>query len=54
MHTAISLFGLVVCLLFFDSAVVVHEYKGILILRVDVALSALVARAEVARGIIRR
>lgn len=35
-------------LLFFDGAVVVYEDEGVFILRVGIALSALIARAQVA------
>lgn len=46
--TALNIARAVVCLLFFDSAVVVEEDKGAFVLGVNVALSALVPRAQVA------
>jgi len=37
----------IVCLVFLHGAVIIDEHKGALIIRVVVALGALVARAEV-------
>lgn len=48
LRTAILVQGLILGLLFLDSAVVVHEDKGALVLRVTVALCSLVAGAQVA------
>lgn len=45
--------GSVLGLLLLDSAVIVNEDESLLILRIRVAGSALVARAEIALGIVR-
>ncbi len=47
LRTTILVRGLILCLLFLDRAVVVHEDKGALVLRIAVALCSLIARAKV-------
>ena len=37
----------ILCLRFFDGAVIVHKYKGVLILRIEVTLSALISGAQI-------
>lgn len=52
LRTAILVQGLILCLLFLDSAVVVHKDQGALVLRVTVALRSLVAGAQVTGWIV--
>lgn len=44
----------VVGLVLFDGAIVIDEYEGLLVIRVDVARSALITRTEVACQVVIR
>jgi len=46
-RTAVRVTRSILCLLFFNGTIVVHEYEGAFVLRVNVALGAFVARAEI-------
>lgn len=52
LRTTVLVQGLILCLLFLDSAVVVHKDKGTLVLRITVALCSLVAGAQVTGWIV--
>lgn len=50
--TACLLLALILCLLFFDSTIVVHEDESVLVLRVGVPLSSCVSWAQVTLGVV--